>query len=96
MQSSASDYTPLPRHLVLQRSCACGGSAGFGGTCAKCQQKKLLGEPLQTKLRINEAGDQYEQEADRVAEQIMRMPVPGSKGEKSSSVFPLIQRREVG
>ena len=96
MQSSASDYTPLPRHLVLQRSCACGGSAGFGGTCAKCQQKKLLGEPLQTKLRINEAGDQYEQEADRVAEQIMRMPVLGSKGEKSSSVFPLIQRREVG
>src|SRR5207302_1057484 len=28
---------------------------------------------LQAKLTINEAGDQYEQEADRVAEQVMRM-----------------------
>jgi hypothetical protein len=31
---------------------------------------------LQTKLAINEPGDQYEQEADRVAEQVMRMPDP--------------------
>jgi hypothetical protein len=31
---------------------------------------------LQAKLVINEAGDQYEQEADRVAEQVMRMPDP--------------------
>jgi len=31
---------------------------------------------LQTKLSISEPGDQYEQEADRVAEQVMRMPDP--------------------
>ncbi len=31
---------------------------------------------LQAKLTINEPGDQYEQEADRVAEQVMRMPDP--------------------
>lgn len=31
---------------------------------------------LQAKLTVNEPGDQYEQEADRVAEQIMRMPDP--------------------
>jgi hypothetical protein len=30
--------------------------------------------PLQAKLTINKPGDQYEQEADRVAEQVMRMP----------------------
>ena len=29
---------------------------------------------LQTKLKVNEPGDIYEQEADRVAEQVMRMP----------------------
>ena len=30
--------------------------------------------PLQTKLRINTPGDRYEQEADRVADQVMRAP----------------------
>ncbi len=30
--------------------------------------------PIQPKLRINEPGDMYEQEADRVADQVMRMP----------------------
>lgn len=34
------------------------------------------GTLLQTKLAINKPGDEYEQEADRVAEQIMRMPEP--------------------
>ena len=31
---------------------------------------------LQTKLKINQPGDIYEQEADQVAEQVMRMPEP--------------------
>jgi len=31
---------------------------------------------LQPKLTVNELGDQYEQEADRVADQVMRMPEP--------------------
>jgi hypothetical protein len=33
--------------------------------------------PLQTKLTVNQPGDRYEQEADRIADQIMRMPDPG-------------------
>ncbi len=32
---------------------------------------------LQAKLRIGEPNDMYEQEADRVAQQVMRMPKPG-------------------
>lgn len=32
--------------------------------------------PIQTKLRINTPGDVYEQEADRIADQVMRMPDP--------------------
>ncbi|HSZ60714.1 MAG TPA: DUF4157 domain-containing protein [Terriglobales bacterium] len=38
---------------------------------------RMLSRPapaLQTKLTINQPGDRYEQEADRVAEQVMRMP----------------------
>ena len=35
---------------------------------------------IQTKLTINQLGDQYEQEADRVAEQVMRMPEPVHAG----------------
>ena len=34
------------------------------------------GGAIQTKLAINEPGDSYEQEADRMAEQVMRTPEP--------------------
>ena len=50
--------------LRLPSPCAC----PFGGACHAC--------PMQAKLTINEPGDQYEQEADRVADQVMRMPEP--------------------
>jgi hypothetical protein len=36
----------------------------------------LRSSSIQAKLTIGEPGDQYEQEADRVAEQVMRMPAP--------------------
>ena len=63
---------------VLQHQCACGGSPGMTGECEACKSKKLLGKPLQPKLAVSEPGDIYEQEADRVAEQVTRMPVSGS------------------
>ena len=59
---------------VLQRKCACGSASGAGGTCAECQTKEGLS--LQAKLRISEPGDQYEQEADLVADQIIKMSHP--------------------
>ena len=34
----------------------------------------VLPHALQAKLTVNEPGDQYEQEADRVADWVMRMP----------------------
>lgn len=54
----------------LQRSslCACGGG------CPRCKHEKL---PIQPKLKIGAPDDQYEREADRVADQIMLMPEPG-------------------
>jgi len=37
----------------------------------------MLGrQPVQAKLIVNAPGDKYEREADRVAEQVMRMPAP--------------------
>jgi hypothetical protein len=40
----------------------------FGGACHSCPPH------IQAKLKIGQPGDKYEQEADRVAEQVMRMP----------------------
>jgi hypothetical protein len=53
-------------------------------------QRLLCSRAIQARLAINTPGDRYEQEADRVAEQVMRMsepePVAGSKA------APAIQR----
>ena len=73
-RQNANSYTPVSS--LLQRKCACGGASGLSGSCSECETKKMLGLPLQTKLRINEPGDAYEQEADRMAEQVMRMAQP--------------------
>ncbi len=52
----------------IQRKAAC----ACGGDCPRCQNSL----PIQTKLAVSEPGDPYEQEADLVAEQVMRMPAP--------------------
>ncbi|MCO6440814.1 MAG: DUF4157 domain-containing protein [Nitrococcus mobilis] len=61
----------------LQRKCACGNHA-IGRECAECGKQKLLG--LQTKLKISEPGDSYEQEADRIAAQVMATPARLASG----------------
>jgi Domain of unknown function (DUF4157) len=84
---------------LLQRQCACGGG------CPRCKDE--LG--IQTKLKISEPGDMYEQEADRVADEVMRMPATEShrtelkegngeiawSNEISSQITPFIQRQSV-
>jgi uncharacterized protein DUF4157 len=56
---------------VIQRkpACACGGG------CPRCK-KESDDLKVQTKLAISTPGDEFEQEADRVADQVMRMPDP--------------------
>ena len=53
--------------------------------------------PIQTKLAIGQANDKYEQEADRVADQVMRMPESGSPAWNITSLLspPSIQRSPV-
>lgn len=40
-------------------------------------QHLLLSHSVQAKLTVSQPGDPYEQEADRVADEVMRMPAPG-------------------
>lgn len=54
--------------LQLKANCACGGS------CPRCERAPDL--KIQTEAAISKPGDQYEQLADRAAEQVMRMPDP--------------------
>ncbi len=81
--------------IFLQRKCACGGKTSSSGSeCADCRRKKLLGQqpPLvQPKLTVNQLGDRYEQEADRWAEEIMRLPA-GQVTAQPSRIR--LQRRE--
>jgi hypothetical protein len=60
------------RSLLFQRKCACGNRTVAGGECDRCSNKNMAG--LQTKLCINEPGDAYEREADRIAEQVSAKP----------------------
>lgn len=51
-------------------------------------------EPIQTKLKLGQPDDKHEREADRVAEQVMRMP--GEHTEKLDSmpsISPTVQRK---
>jgi hypothetical protein len=52
----------------------------LGGACHTCPVPAVQANTfasLSTGLTINEPGDKYEQEADRIADQVMRMPDPG-------------------
>jgi hypothetical protein len=42
---------------------------------------------IQTKLSVNTPGDQYEQEADHMADKVMSMPIPGSGPKKKTQFF---------
>jgi hypothetical protein len=71
--------------LLLQRKCACGGSAlsSLTGECEGYKNKRL-----QTKLSIGASNDPLEQEADRVADQVLAAPANTA----FRSVLPRIQR----
>jgi Domain of unknown function (DUF4157) len=60
------------RFIGLQRKCACGGEPGLSGQCADCRRKLYPG--VRAEPTINQPGDEYEREADRVADRVMRTP----------------------
>jgi peptidoglycan hydrolase-like protein with peptidoglycan-binding domain len=73
-----------PVHSVVQRPFS--HQRGFTpvaewkpNKCEGIEVRHQLPARIQTKLTIGEPGDKYEQEADRVADQVMRMPDPVDK-----------------
>src|SRR5262245_31926507 len=61
-----------PEHTVA-------GSPPFGHDFGRIPVRPPPPVQIQKKLAISWPGDEYEQEADRVAEQVMRMPEPQSQ-----------------
>ncbi len=68
--AKATSFSPSA-HGILQRKCACGTHRMGGGECAECAKKK---SGLQRKLSIGASNDPLEQEADRVADQVLAAP----------------------
>lgn len=88
--STAPTFTPT-FGATLQRKCACGGNPGPSGECAECSKKRLS---LQAKLTIGQPNDPYEQEADRVADTIMRMPDPKVQSQPDDA--GIVQAKPIG
>lgn len=90
----------LTASRLVQRKCACGGSTGVTDTCTNCSANKLsivqrsVSGVVQRQLAISEPHDVYEQEADHIADQVMRMAEPNATPAKSSP--PAIQRMCAG
>jgi outer membrane protein OmpA-like peptidoglycan-associated protein len=59
-------------------------------------QRLLRDGRLQRKLTINQLGDAFEQEADRVAEKVMRMPDPAATPVATSGMGARLQRCSCG
>src|SRR5262245_37265185 len=55
-------------------------------------QRLLRAGVIQAKLTVNQPGDGFEQEADRVAETVMRMPDAAFTVLRAPSEPPLVQR----
>jgi hypothetical protein len=74
-QTQTTDhFSHAKGQVMLQRKCACGNHTIAGDECADCAQKKM---GLQRKLTIGASNDPMEQEADRIADQVMATPGHG-------------------
>jgi outer membrane protein OmpA-like peptidoglycan-associated protein len=64
--------------------------AGDGGSG---QEPPPLRSPIQAKLEVGAVNDPLEHEADRLAEQVLRMPEPGPQATKLSASYPAVRRK---
>ncbi|MEM6353281.1 MAG: DUF4157 domain-containing protein [Cyanobacteria bacterium P01_D01_bin.14] len=81
----ASTSYPIVRNKLLQRKHTASGQ--------DVSDSKLAIPFIQPKLTVGQPNDKYEQEADRVADQVMRMSVPETVGSRiQPTQLPQIQR----
>lgn len=73
---------PLVQGL-LQRQCHCGNHTPGGGQCAACAKKKRM---LQRQLAIGAVNDPLEQEADRIADQVLSSGASATAGTAPLSI----------
>jgi hypothetical protein len=86
-KSSQPIKSPADRILFLQRT--------IGNQAV---QQLIKSRTLQTKLKIGQPGDIYEQEADRVADAVMRMPEPQEASRGSPHIqraYPMFEKDEL-
>lgn len=69
-QAKTTGFLPHAQGM-LQRKCACGNQTVAGDECEACKKKR---NSLQRKLAMGTTNDPLEQEADRVADQVMGAP----------------------
>jgi Domain of unknown function (DUF4157) len=90
LHALASDPLKLSRTTVWQPKSFAGNASGLAWDLRNVSvfppgrtafPMRSAGQTVQTKLAINRPGDEYEQEADRVADAVMRMPEPGGSPE---------------
>jgi len=82
---SQSTASPIGTIMFLQRNI---GNWAF--------QRLFKSGIIQAKLRIGQPGDKYEQEADRVAEQVISMPKPQMQRQREEEEEPIQTKKQVG
>jgi hypothetical protein len=75
-RGTASDWRSRPHQTSATGTEDLAGAPGDGHDFGRVAVLSQTGPALQTKLTVGPVGDQFEQEADRVAEQVMRAPEP--------------------
>lgn len=73
---------------LKQRQYSCESTSKSSGRGVACVNDKLVS--IQPKLRISPANDVYEQEADRVADQVVSMSTPGGSGHSPIRIQRLV------
>lgn len=90
-------YLQMPHHADVRRTIASPTRAGSADILSlqRMVGNRAVTRLIQASLTVNAAGDRYEQEADRVANQVTGMSRSGawqSVQQQASVISPLLQR----
>lgn len=80
---------------MLTRSASAHRDRVYSQVGNQAAQRLLQDGVIQAKLTVNQPGDRFEQEADWVADAVMRMPEPGSAESfknSNTNLIPVVQR----
>src|SRR5437764_2613572 len=77
-QGSALNAAPLLKPPAAKNASAAKPSPSTGHDFSKVRVHAAAPQTLQTKLAVNQPGDQFEQEAEQVADNVLRMATPGT------------------